>query len=153
LVNKAEALHKRERLISLESVELVGAIERANAGGYLNLSSEELAERVGLTVDVYRKRAQAARVLLGFPQVCALILAGETTVSSLTIIAAKVTQANCRLFLERMPGKSAKAVARLAKCVGFDGSYREDPVATDVDALVARAQRAAAARGRTMTRR
>lgn len=35
LTDQAQTLHTRERTISLESVELVGELERRNASGYL----------------------------------------------------------------------------------------------------------------------
>src|ERR1043165_3552368 len=94
LADKARDLHRREKRITLESVDIIGEMDRRNVGGYLLLNTGALAKRVELSEDQFLKRRQAARVLWEYPQFRSLVEAGEISISSLAVIAARVTPAN-----------------------------------------------------------
>ena len=53
LAETAKALHLKERQISLESVALVGELERRNAAVNMNMTSERFAAYVELTPNQY----------------------------------------------------------------------------------------------------
>lgn len=121
LADKAKDLHLKERLISIESVMLVGELERRNAAVNMNMTSERFAAYVELTANQYWKRAQAARVIRFFPKALEMAKAGETQVSHLALISPKITQANAELLLAGIKGKSKREVEGLLSCVTLDG--------------------------------
>lgn len=121
LADKAKNLHLKERQITLESVTLVGELERMNAAVNMGMTSEKFAAFVELTPNQYWKRAQAARVIRFFPQALEMVRAGETQVSHLALISPKITQANAELLLTGMKGKSKREVEGLLSQVTADG--------------------------------
>jgi hypothetical protein len=110
LVEDAKNIHAQERRISLQSVLLVGELDRHNAAVNMGMHSETFARFVGLTPNQFWKRAQAARVMRQFPQTRQMIEAGETEVSCLALIAPRITQANAELMLEKIKNKSRREV-------------------------------------------
>lgn len=121
LAERAKALHITERLISLESVTLVGELERRNAAVNMSMTSEQFAAYVALTPNQYWKRAQAARVVHFFPQALDMVKAGETQVSHLALISPKITQANADLLLTEIKNRSKRDVEALLSQVTPDG--------------------------------
>ena len=81
IVEETKQLHTRERSITLESVSLVGELERRNAAVNLSMTSEQFAVHIGLTPNQYWKRAQAARLIRFHPEAQKLLESGETQVS------------------------------------------------------------------------
>ncbi len=106
LTQKAKDLHTKERQITLESVALVGELERRNAAVNMYMTSEKFAEFIGLTPNQYWKRAQAARVIRFFPIALEMVKVGETQVSHLALISPKITQANADILLAGIKNKS-----------------------------------------------
>jgi hypothetical protein len=121
LAETAKALHLKERQISLESVALIGELERRNAAVNMNMTSERFAAYVELTPNQYWKRAQAARVIRFFPQALEMAKADETQVSHLALISSRITQANAELLLAGIKGKSKREVEGLLSRVASDG--------------------------------
>lgn len=121
LADKAKDLHRKERLISIESVTLVGELDLRNAAVNMNMTSEQFAAYVELTPNQYWKRAQAARVIRFFPRALEMAKAGETKVSHLALISPKITQANADLLLSGIKGKSKREVEGLLSCITPDG--------------------------------
>ncbi len=77
---------------------------------------------------------------------------GETSITTLTIIAPRITGANARIFLEGIRGKSGREVRELVGKVDFAGNSLQSRTRRDVDELIDRAMKAADFRGRTLTR-
>ncbi len=152
LVNKAKHLHDHERETSLESVELVGELLRRNAPGYLLVSTEDLARRVGLTPNQFWKRAQAARVLERFPAFREQVVQGDTSVTSLAFVAPRITEANSRVFLKEIRGKSSRQVQEIVGKVDFSGRSLLTGARRQVDDSLTRAMDVAASCGRRLTR-
>ncbi len=152
LVDQAKSLHAREREITLESVDIVGELLRRNASGYLLLSSEDLARRIGLTPNQFWKRTQVARLLERFPAFREQVVKSETSITNLTIVAPRLTPANFRIFFDGIRGKSGRQVRELVGKVDFAGYSLQSCTQRDVDELVDRAMKAASCRGRTLSR-
>ena len=125
LVCKAQSLHKRERAITLESIDLVGSFDRRNAAVNLGMSSEDFARLIGLSPSVFWKRAQVARVITRFPKARELLDSGVTEVSQLSLAASKITEANSELILAALKHRSKREVEAFLSRVTPDGRLRE----------------------------
>jgi hypothetical protein len=113
----------KEREISLEVVLLIGCLEVKNAAVNLGFGlRENLAKGLGLTPNMYWKRAQAGRALLAHPQFIDLILTGKTHISHVAMIAPKLNGANREVYLAEIPGKSERQVRELIGTINKDGS-------------------------------
>ena len=121
IVEETKQLHTRDRSITMESVSLIGELERRNAAVNLSMTSEEFAVHIGLTANQYWKRAQAARLIRFHPDAQKLLESGETQVSHLALIAPKITQANSELLLDSIKHKSKREVALLLSRITPDG--------------------------------
>jgi len=121
IVEETKKLHTRDRSITLESVSLIGELERRNAAVNLSMTSEQFAVHIGLTANQYWKRAQAARLIRFHPDAQKLLESGETQVSHLALIAPKITQANSELLLDGIKHKSKREVALLLSRITPDG--------------------------------
>jgi hypothetical protein len=121
IVEETKQLHTRERSITLESVSLIGELERRNAAVNLSMTSEQFAVHIGLTPNQYWKRAQAARLIRFHPEAQKLLESGETQVSHLALIAPKITQANSELLLDGIKHKSKREVALLLSRITAEG--------------------------------
>lgn len=121
LAEKAKQLHVRERQITLESLTLVGQLERRNAAVNMGMTSERFAAFIELTPNQYWKRAQAARVIEFFPKTREMVEAGETQISHLALISPKLTQANAHILLAGIKNKSKRDVEGLLSRVTLDG--------------------------------
>ncbi len=108
IVEETKQLHTRERSVTLESVSLIGELERRNAAVNLSMTSAQFAVHIGLTPNQYWKRAQAARLIRFHPEAQKLLESGETQVSHLALIAPKITQANSELLLDGIKHKSKR---------------------------------------------
>ncbi|MGE0171674.1 MAG: HNH endonuclease [Oligoflexales bacterium] len=122
IVENAIQIHAQEQRITLESVEVVGKLEVRNAAVNMGMSSERFARYVGLTPNQYWKRAQAARVMRFFPKAKEMVLVGETQISHLSMIAARITQANSEVLLDGIKNKSRRQVEGLLSRITFDGN-------------------------------
>ena len=121
IVEETKQLHTRERSITLESVSLIGELERRNAAVNLSMTSAQFAVHIGLTPNQYWKRAQAARLIRFHPEAQMLLESGETPVSHLALIAPKITQANSELLLDGIKHKSKREVALLLSRITPEG--------------------------------
>jgi hypothetical protein len=121
LVLKAKSLHETERRINLESVTLVGELERRRAAVFMGMSSEKFATFIGLTANQYWKRAQAARVMRVFPDVARMVIAGETDVSLVALVSPKLTQRNASILLPALRDKTKREVEAFLSRVTLDG--------------------------------
>ena len=121
IVEETKQLHTRERSITLESVSLIGELERRNAAVNLSMTSAQFAVHIGLTPNQYWKRAQAARLIRFHPEAQKLLESGETQVSHLALIAPKITQANSELLLDGIKHKSKREVALLLSRITPEG--------------------------------
>ena len=121
IVEETKQLHTRERSITLESVSLIGELERRNAAVNLSMTSAQFAVHIGLTPNQYWKRAQAARLIRFYPEAQKMLESGETQVSHLALIAPKITQANSELLLDGIKHKSKREVALLLSRITPEG--------------------------------
>ena len=121
IIEETKQLHTRERSVTLESVSLIGALERRNAAVNLSMTSAQFAVHIGLTPNQYWKRAQAARLIRFHPEAQKLLESGETQVSHLALIAPKITQANSELLLDGIKHKSKREVALLLSRITPEG--------------------------------
>ncbi len=153
LVEKAVKIHTREASISLDSVDIVGELERRNAGGYLLLDTKALARRIGLSPSQFWKRAQAARTLRRFPALRELAMNGRTSVSNIGLIAPKVTPANLKIILAELPGKSGREVKEFLTEISFAGRLPTAGTKGQEKDLLSHALAAAATRGRPASKR
>lgn len=148
LVERAQQLHAAERQATIESVLLVGEFGLRNAAVNLCMTLEYFAATIGLSIDQYLKRAQAARLIQRFPRALAMLRAGETRVSHLAMISAKVTDANSSLLLDGIRNKSKRDVALLLSRVTRDGRILEKEGVVDLHVTVTEAQLALLDRAR-----
>ncbi len=126
LVDTAKSLHAEERSITLLSVRLVGLlIEQNGAGNYL-MSQAKFAHHIGLTENMFWKRAQAYRVLKNYPEFIDLVTSGQTCVSHVAMLAAKITPENSGALLKALPFKSIQDVRDLVARITPDGQELSD---------------------------
>ena len=151
LADKAKELHTREKTISLESVDLVGELQKRNASGYLMLMTRDVAKRVGLSPSQYWKRAQAARVFSYFPKVRDLVLASEISVTNVALIAPHLSSANLDVVLSGVRCKTSREVKDWVARVDFNGKVSQ--AASKKASLLTRVMKVAQARGRCLSRR
>jgi hypothetical protein len=121
LVDQARELHLRERQITLESVRIIGELQRYNAHVNLVMTQEQFAARIGLTPNQLWKRAQAARVIRYYPRVEDLVRNGEACISTVALLAPAITDANADLLLSGIKGKSKRDVRAFVSRVTPDG--------------------------------
>ena len=126
LVETAKTLRTEERKISLLSVQLVGPLVAQNGAGNYMMSQEKFARHIGLTPDQFFKRSQAYRVLKNYPQLVSMLKSGETCVSHVAMVSAKITPANAELLAVGMKGKSTREVRDLLAKVTCDGQLKSD---------------------------
>jgi len=122
LIQAAKILHAEERNISLLSVRLVGLLEEQNGAGNCWLSRDGFAWHIGLTPNTYWKRAQAWRVLKQHPEIAVMVENGETCVSQVAMLAAKITEANAAVLIAGIKNKSTRALRDFIATVNPDGS-------------------------------
>jgi len=122
----ARRLHLREKSMVLESVKLVYKLYNCNAVNNLGFNdSEKFAAFLGLTIDQYWKRIQAGRTIHHFPVIEDMLKKGETHMSHVVMIAARITEANCEILLEGIKGKTRREIAYLLDCVDNCGNLIE----------------------------
>jgi hypothetical protein len=121
LATDAKRVHAQERAITLESLRLVGALDRLNAPVNLGMSDERFAAAIGLSKDQWWKRAQAARVVHRCPEAGTMLIAGETRVSHLAMAAAKITEKNSDVVLRGIKGATRREVEAFLSRVTPDG--------------------------------
>jgi hypothetical protein len=132
LVDKACKLHQEERELTRRSLDLVFELDRLSAGPRLGLTQEELARRIGLTPAVMWKRLRVARLLRLHPEAWMLVEAGETCLSTLAMIAPKLTRENAAVLLDGIAGKSRRDAEIFASRVTKDGRVRDDEGACEI---------------------
>jgi len=88
------------------------------------LSREGFAWHIGLTPNTYWKRAQAWRVLKQYPQIGTMVENGETCVSHVAMLAAKITSGNASVLIEGLRNKSTRELRDFIATVNPDGSIR-----------------------------
>lgn len=148
LTETARDLHQREKALSLESVLLIGRLERLNAAVNLGLTSEAFARLVGLTPNVYWKRAQAARVIHAFPEAETMIRDGATEISHLALVAAKITEANSETLLSGIKDKTRREVEQLLSVITPDGRILDKEPQVELRLTVTKSQLALIERAR-----
>ena len=124
LIDAAKILHAEERNISLLSVRLVGMLEEVNGPGRCWLSREGFAWYIGLTPNTYWKRAQAWRVICRFPEISEMVKKGETCVSHVAMLSAKITASNAKVLIEGLKNKSTRELRDFVATVNADGSIK-----------------------------
>ena len=125
MARNAQNMHRQERAITLQSVELIGALEHRNAAVNLGMTSEKFARFIGLHPSTYWKRAQVARVITRFPKARELLDSGATELSQLSMAAGKITDANSELILGALKDRSKREVEAFLSRVTPDGQLRE----------------------------
>ena len=148
LVEQGRDLHRRERAISLESVRLIGMLDRGNAAVNLGVSIDTLARQLGLTPSMFCKRAQAARVIHFYPEAAEMVEKGETEISHLAALAARITPANAQILLSGIKNKSKREVEQLLSIVTPDGRILEKEPEVEIRATLTQSQLAMLDRAR-----
>ena len=139
-VNEAKDLHSAERSHSLRSLYLVSELDAMRAACMLGMNTEQFAKHIGLSRDKYLKRVQVARVIHFHPRAKDLLDAGDTEISHLAVIAAKITPANRDLLLDGMKGKSKREVQMFASRVTADGHLIDQEELMDLRVTMTKAQ-------------
>lgn len=91
-------------------------------------------------------------MLACFPKVRDLIVAGETSISNVALIAPRVTPANLETLLAGIRGKTSREVKDFVTKVACDGTVDDSNPGHSPASLIDRALRAAAATGRRLSR-
>src|SRR6185312_2803156 len=103
----------------------IGELDRLRCETELGLSVEQFVQLIGLTPNVYFKRLKAARMICAFPKVLEMLKAGETSVSQVSLLHAKLTEANVDLVLDGIRNKSKREVVQFLSRVTLDGRMLE----------------------------
>jgi len=123
LTSKAFEIHQRERQLTLESVELCGRLYHFRAHLNLGMNMDDFAQRIGLTPDVYAKRAKAAGLMSRFPRIRQMVDSGELGITSVAALYPKLTQANEKALLDAVSGQPKRDVERLAARITHGGEW------------------------------
>ena len=124
LIRHAQALHKGGGKCLVESVNLIGALHRADAPSRLRRSPVDFAKLIGLTPDQYFKRLRVARCLPFFPLVRKALEHGDISFSQLVVMSSKLSDASQKTLLEGVKGMSQKETREFVCRVSLDGSVR-----------------------------
>jgi 5-methylcytosine-specific restriction endonuclease McrA len=127
---EAQMIHQAECDLNLRSVDLVGYFERVRAALRLGMSTADFAARIGLTKDVYWKRAAVARSLYFVPKLRALVEQGRLSMSHVAIAAGKLSQANADCVIEMLEGTSVAEARRVMDRIKLDGTVVPEVEAT-----------------------
>jgi hypothetical protein len=132
VVKEAKTVHTDEREQTLRSVHLIGWLDSMNAPVNLNLKPEAFADAIGLSYSVYLKRAQAYRVIKRCPAFETMLRDCQTEVSTLGLVAPKLTDANEAVILEGIRGKSRREAQAFLSRVRCDGTLKDEEGRIDV---------------------
>ena len=141
LSTKAIAIHKEERRISLESVRLVKDLEYYRAWQILGMSIEAFAVHIGLTPSKFFKRLAAGRIMERFSELREMFERKETQISHIAMIAGRITEANSRVLIEGIRGKTKREIEAFLPSVGCDGGVSEREQIIDMSIRMTRSQR------------
>lgn len=125
LVCEAITLHRQEKHLTLRSTLLVGKLEEERAAFRYGMASAGFAQKIGLSIDQYWKRAQAARIMRRFPETQSMVEQDEISVTSLALLSPKLTPANAAVLLNGIRGKSKRAIREFLSTVALDGQILE----------------------------
>jgi len=125
LIDNASELHQRERQLTLESVEVCGRLYHFRAHINLGMTMDDFARRIGLTPDVYAKRAKAARLMSLFPRIRQMVQSGELALTSVAALYPKITAANEKTLLDAVSHQPKRDVERLAARITPSGEWTE----------------------------
>lgn len=131
LTDFARVHHSKERRITLESIYLVGELENRKAWFAMRMSMESFAKHIGLTINKYRKRLAAWRVVRSFPQAEQMFVDGEIDVSHLALIAGRITQKNEDALLEGIRGTSKREAEDFVSRMDHNGNLHEKEPVTE----------------------
>ena len=148
LASRAQKLHAQEKQIMLQSALLIGELQHRRAAVCLGMGTERFAAFLGLTMDQFWKRAQAARVMQIFPEFKTMAAKGDTHVAQLAMIAPKITFANRSYLAETIPGKSKREVGEIIARLSPGGEILEKEPAVDLHLRLSKAQLARIDRAR-----
>ena len=140
LINEAINLHKLERSITLQSTLLVARLEDKRASLLCGLSTTDFAHKIGLSLDQYWKRSQAARILRAFPETKTMLEKGETSVSVISMLSARLTEANADIILAAIKNKNKRQVKELLSLVSLDGQMIESEPTVDITITLTKLQ-------------
>jgi hypothetical protein len=140
LVDEAIQLHKMERTITLKSTLLVARLEDMRASLAYGMSTGDFARLIGLSSDQYWKRAQAARILRAYPETKALLERGETSVSVISMLSARLTEANADILLAGIKNKNKRQVRELLSVVTNDGQIIESEPTVEIKLTFTKSQ-------------
>jgi hypothetical protein len=133
MIDTARGLHHTERRMTLESVKLVGILVSWNAAVNANMSTDTFAWHIGLTPDMFYKRAQAARAIRRFPELQDMVERGDASVSHLAMVAPHITDANAEVVFAGIRRKSTREVRKFLACLNPDGTLKpEDETCHDL---------------------
>jgi len=107
---EAIALHSAERRITMQSIKVVGDLERSHAHLRLEMSVEEFARHIGLSPAQYWKRARVALMLRCHPAIEKVFIDGEVEFSHLAMITGRITPANEAVLIEGIRNKTKREV-------------------------------------------
>jgi len=140
LIDEAIQLHKIERTITLKSTLLVARLEDMRASLLCGMSSGDFAHMIGLSSDQYWKRAQAARILRAFPETKTMLEKGETSVSVISMLSARLTEANADILLAGIKNKNKRQVRELLSIVTNDGRIIESEPTVEIKVTLTKSQ-------------
>ena len=142
LINEAIQLHNLERSITLKSTLLVARLEDMRASLLYGLSTADFAQMIGLSLDQYWKRSQAARILRAFPETKTMLEKGETSVSVISMLSARITEANADILLAGIKNKNKRQVKELLSVVTLNGQILEKEPIVEIRLTLTKSQMA-----------
>ena len=110
-----EELSRRERKITLEILLHLIEVEKRKifaSAGYGSLFNY-CTRGIGYSESAAGRRIRAARCIRDYPEVLALLSAGEVTICSVSAIAGILDRGNCRAILKEIRGKSKREIDRI----------------------------------------
>jgi len=139
-VEEAVAIHAAEKTLTIRSTLIVGKLEDMRASVIFGLPAAAFAEKIGLSASQYWKRAQAARILRFFPETRQMVENGDTSISVLATISARLTPANAGILLPRIKGKSKREVKELLSVITESGEIIEKEPTVDFKLTLTKSQ-------------
>ncbi len=124
----------------MKSTLLVARLEDMRASLAYGMSTGDFARLIGLSSDQYWKRAQAARILRAYPETKTMLERGETSVSVISMLSARLTEANAEILLAGIKNKNKRQVRELLSVVTNDGQIIESEPTVEIKLIFTKSQ-------------
>lgn len=121
LIQKAKQLHSSEVETVIASIIIIGRLAQRRAHHLYGGRHVDLAKAIGISPDCYFKRLRVSRIVQHYPRCLEYLRAGRVSVSSLSLLSRKITEANEEVVWAGILDKSRQEAQDFLARVTDDG--------------------------------